>query len=89
MALIVTVKFGAGNETRTRDPNLGKVVLYQLSYSRFACIFQTDYIVAAAKCEAAFYRQSPHCQPQKPLFGRERWIFESNAFFSIKSVLSV
>jgi hypothetical protein len=21
-------KFGAGNETRTRDPNLGKVVLY-------------------------------------------------------------
>jgi hypothetical protein len=24
----------AGNETRTRDPNLGKVVLYQLSYSR-------------------------------------------------------
>src|SRR5699024_1123312 len=29
-------KFGAGNETRTRDPNLGKVVLYQLSYSRMA-----------------------------------------------------
>ena len=27
-------KNGAGNETRTRDPNLGKVVLYQLSYSR-------------------------------------------------------
>jgi hypothetical protein len=24
----------AGNETRTRDPNLGRVVLYQLSYSR-------------------------------------------------------
>ena len=29
-------QFGAGNETRTRDPDLGKVVLYQLSYSRFA-----------------------------------------------------
>ncbi len=29
-------KLGAGNETRTRDPNLGKVVLYQLSYSRVA-----------------------------------------------------
>jgi len=28
-------KNGAGNETRTRDPDLGKVVLYQLSYSRF------------------------------------------------------
>jgi hypothetical protein len=27
---------GAGNETRTRDPNLGKVVLYQLSYSRLS-----------------------------------------------------
>ena len=25
---------GAGNGVRTRDPNLGKVVLYQLSYSR-------------------------------------------------------
>ena len=30
----VELKFGAGNEIRTRDPNLGKVVLYQLSYSR-------------------------------------------------------
>ena len=28
-------EIGAGNETRTRDPDLGKVVLYQLSYSRF------------------------------------------------------
>ena len=28
------IKIGAGNETRTRDPDLGKVVLYQLSYSR-------------------------------------------------------
>ena len=26
----------AGNGTRTRDPNLGKVVLYQLSYSRIS-----------------------------------------------------
>lgn len=30
----VFIKYGAGNETRTRDPDLGKVVLYQLSYSR-------------------------------------------------------
>ena len=30
----VTVVPRAGNGTRTRDPNLGKVVLYQLSYSR-------------------------------------------------------
>ena len=27
-------QIGAGNEARTRDPNLGKVMLYQLSYSR-------------------------------------------------------
>ena len=26
--------YGAENETRTRDPDLGKVVLYQLSYFR-------------------------------------------------------
>ncbi len=28
---------GAGDEARTRDLNLGKVALYQLSYSRRAC----------------------------------------------------
>jgi hypothetical protein len=28
------VEHGAGNEARTRDLNLGKVALYQLSYSR-------------------------------------------------------
>ena len=28
------VAFGADNGARTRDPNLGKVVLYQLSYFR-------------------------------------------------------
>ena len=27
-------EFGAGDESRTRDLNLGKVALYQLSYSR-------------------------------------------------------
>ena len=26
---------GAGNGVRTRDPELGKLVLYQLSYTRF------------------------------------------------------
>ena len=33
---------GAGNETRTRDPNLGKVMLYQLSYSRITRRVQRD-----------------------------------------------
>jgi hypothetical protein len=32
--LSLFLKFGAGNESRTRDLNLGKVALYQLSYSR-------------------------------------------------------
>ena len=31
---------GAENETRTRDPDLGKVVLYQLSYFRFRIAVQ-------------------------------------------------
>ncbi len=31
---VYIIRIGAGNETRTRDPDLGKVVLYQLSYSR-------------------------------------------------------
>ena len=30
----VSIESGAGNEARTRDLNLGKVALYQLSYSR-------------------------------------------------------
>ena len=33
--------FGAGNESRTRDLNLGKVALYQLSYSRLECEHDT------------------------------------------------
>ena|GEM_PF-5923313 len=32
---------GAGDGIRTRDPDLGKVVLYQLSYSRI--VFQSAY----------------------------------------------
>ena len=34
----VALFFGAENETRTRDPNLGKVVLYQLSYFRLFAV---------------------------------------------------
>jgi hypothetical protein len=29
-------KNGAGDGSRTRDPKLGKLVLYQLSYARFS-----------------------------------------------------
>ncbi len=31
------ILFGARDGIRTRDPDLGKVVLYQLSYSRLCC----------------------------------------------------
>ncbi len=34
---------GAENETRTRDPNLGKVVLYQLSYFRNYVMNSSNY----------------------------------------------
>ena len=34
LGYVAFINNGAENETRTRDPNLGKVVLYQLSYFR-------------------------------------------------------
>ena|GEM_PF-1018053 len=36
---LLAVSRGAENEARTRDPNLGKVVLYQLSYFRISFKF--------------------------------------------------
>src|SRR5688572_9065947 len=45
-------KTGAGNETRTRDPDLGKVVLYQLSYSRRgSAILGMEKNVSTPECE--------------------------------------
>ena len=37
------LRLRAENETRTRDPNLGKVVLYQLSYFRISGISECKY----------------------------------------------
>ena len=34
----ITKNFGAGDETRTRDIQLGRLTLYQLSYSRSWCM---------------------------------------------------
>ena len=40
----------AENGTRTRDPNLGKVVLYQLSYFRLYSLFRgASLLIAGAK----------------------------------------
>ena len=44
--VLKTFGLGAENETRTRDPNLGKVVLYQLSYFRI--------LFYVALCDLAF-----------------------------------
>jgi hypothetical protein len=40
---------GAGNETRTRDLNLGKVALYQLSYSRLVASLVNKMFCCSAK----------------------------------------
>ena len=40
--MLFSIQFRAENETRTRDPNLGKVVLYQLSYFRSMCPLKWD-----------------------------------------------
>jgi hypothetical protein len=44
------LNIGAGNEVRTRDPDLGKVVLYQLSYSRIRSVWL---MVPGARLELA------------------------------------
>ena len=41
----------AANETRTRDPNLGKVVLYQLSYCRITIIKHLYWMVKRRRLE--------------------------------------
>ena len=59
-------KSGAGNETRTRDPDLGKVVLYQLSYSRVLLaifLWRRDvhfcFVTGGALYENSIYLQPP------------------------------
>ncbi|CAM2178590.1 hypothetical protein PSAC2689_30081 [Paraburkholderia sacchari] len=42
------LKFGAGDESRTRDLNLGKVALYQLSYSRISTASPLIYRLTSA-----------------------------------------
>ena len=47
----------AENEARTRDPNLGKVMLYQLSYFRIFFVNEVCFSIAGAKVE--FFFESP------------------------------
>ena len=44
----------AENEARTRDPNLGKVMLYQLSYFRLFFATEVCFSIAGAKVELFF-----------------------------------
>ena len=58
--LFLRISFtGAENETRTRDPNLGKVVLYQLSYFRISklySLFSPTGCIAVSNTGANIYR---------------------------------
>ena len=54
--VLKTFGLGAENETRTRDPNLGKVVLYQLSYFRIMFLNRSTFIgFVSAKVVAFFH----------------------------------
>ena len=43
---------GAGNGTRTRDINLGKVALYQLSYSRITIYTEDSKFLYSEFCQS-------------------------------------
>ena len=64
--------FRAENETRTRDPNLGKVVLYQLSYFRI-CFERCKRFVPFCECK---YKAN--------IFTVQE-IYQKNAFFNLFS----
>ena len=45
----LTVCLGAENEVRTRDPQLGRLMLYQLSYFRFFCPKKIGFLGCASE----------------------------------------
>src|SRR3546814_17845814 len=55
------VRFGAGNEIRTRDLNLGKVALYQLSYSPIE-----DAYPSGRSCYVKHIIRSFFARPERP-----------------------
>ncbi len=58
-------EIGAGNEIRTRDPDLGKVVLYQLSYSRL--IELMGRIISGLQGLWQLFRPNPSAGPDRLL----------------------
>ena len=69
--LLQLLEFGAGNETRTRDPDLGKVVLYQLSYSR----------IREAR-SARFYVRPPGSQGESGTLASSKWPEIRSVFYN-------
>ena len=56
---MLSLVFGAGEESRTLDLNLGKVALYQLSYSRKTSAHYMDIQISVNKlCLKSFCVQS-------------------------------
>ena len=53
---VYIMKFGAGNETRTRDIHVGNVVLYQLSYSRLGVAERFDTLIERGQYSTAMSR---------------------------------
>ena len=54
------LRLRAENETRTRDPNLGKVVLYQLSYFRIVASAKVMLFLHSTKRFTFFKMKNPH-----------------------------
>ncbi len=45
----LSLAFGAGDEIRTRDPQLGRLMLYQLSYTRPSTIADFGFGIAESR----------------------------------------
>ena len=52
---MLSLRFGAGEESRTLDLNLGKVALYQLSYSRKTSAHYRDIQIPVNNLAGNFY----------------------------------
>ena len=57
--VLKTFGLRAENETRTRDPNLGKVVLYQLSYFRRSFRFASAKVLLFLEPTKHFRKKMP------------------------------
>ena len=60
--VLKTFGLRAENETRTRDPNLGKVVLYQLSYFRIVDSAPEIFLQSFPDCECKYRANIFHVQ---------------------------